>query len=90
MNCMHRLMNYGLSETLVVVILTVFQAKAGEFRFKFMDTIGDAERKQPHVQAQSRTVSQEFLNGQWQGTIAVSDGKTYFGLSSHSLESSAT
>jgi len=36
------------------------------------------------VQARSRTVPQDFLDGQWQGIIAASDGKTYFGLSCHS------
>lgn len=53
-------------------------------KFRFMNTFTDAEREKPHVQARSLNVPQNFLDGQWGGIIAASNGKTYFGLSAHS------
>jgi hypothetical protein len=75
--------------TCVAVTGTIALAGAAERKFRFMDTFSDAERAAPHVQAQSRTVTQPFLDGQWQGAIAASDGKTYFGLSCHSDKNNA-
>ncbi len=69
---------------LLTVILCPGPALAEAPKHKFMEAFSAAERARPFVQARSRTVPQNFLDGQWQGTIAASDGKTYFGLSCHS------
>ncbi len=90
MKCIHRPKSFGLLAILAIAVLpAISRAEAGERKFKFMDTISDAERAKPHVQARSRTVPQDFLDGQWQGTIAASNGKTYFGLSCHSNTNNA-
>jgi len=72
-----------------LALLSVCRAEAAERMFKFMGTLGDAERAKPYVQAHSRTVPQDFVDGQWQGTLAASDGKIYFGMSCHSESDNA-
>jgi hypothetical protein len=49
-----------------------------------MTPFSDKERETPYVQARSLAMPQRFLDGQWQGIVAASDGKTYFGFSAHS------
>jgi hypothetical protein len=48
-----------------------------------------AEKARPHVRARSRSLPHDFVDGQWEGIIAASDGKTYFSVSSHSPDRNA-
>ncbi len=56
---------------------------------KFMPLFPEAELKKPHVFADSYTVPDDFVDGQWQGIIAASNGRTYFSVSSHSADHNA-
>jgi len=86
---MRESMNTIKTLLVTVALFSVCRAEAAERMFKFLDTLTDAERAKPYVQAHSRTVPQDFVDGQWQGTLAASDGKTYFGLSCHSDSNNA-
>jgi hypothetical protein len=48
--------------------------------------VTDDERKSRHVEATSYRLPHDFLDSQFQGIIAASDGKTYFGMSCHAPE----
>ncbi len=75
---------------LAVLIFTTLAAaaSAAENKLKFMDTFTDSERAATYVEGKTYTVPQDFVDGQWEGIIAASDGKTYFGFSSHGPKTS--
>ena len=50
----------------------------------YMPLFPEQELGKRHVHAPSRFVGHDFVDGQWQGIIAASDGSTYFSVSSHS------
>jgi hypothetical protein len=56
---------------------------------KYMKLFTDEEAQKAHVLARSRTLPQDFVDGQWEGIIAASDGKTYFSVSSHGPNTNA-
>lgn len=54
---------------------------------KYRDLFTEAEAKQPHVRPTSHDLREfPFLDGQWLGILADSDGDVWFGVSSHSKE----
>lgn len=76
---------------LAMVIVLIGLAGAGnpavaQHKLGYMATFTDAERAKPHVQSPSLPMPDDFVDGQWQGIIAASDGNTYFAVSSHSRD----
>lgn len=67
--------------------LTVVCASARELGY--MSHFTDEEAAQSHVVATSYTLPHDFVDGQWQGIITASDGKTYFSVSSHAPDNNA-
>lgn len=51
--------------------------------YGFMEPLTDEERNQKRVMAKSFSLDQEWVDSQFEGIIAASDGRTYFGGSSH-------
>lgn len=82
-------MNHTGIALTAAVLFAACRTESADRKYKFMDLAGDTERAAPHVQAHSRTVPQSFVDGQWQGTLAASDGRIYFGLASHSDSNNA-
>jgi len=76
-----------LAAALALAALACGTAHALEL--KYMPLFTDEELRQPHVNAPSQAVPHDFVDGQWQGIIAASDGRTYFGVSSHSPDRNA-
>ncbi len=62
---------------------------AAEQPLKYMPPFTAAECARRHVHAHSYDVPKDFVDGQWHGIIAASDGRTYFSFSSHSPSNSA-
>ncbi len=62
---------------------------ATEQALKFMAPFTTSEYCARHVRASSFAVPKDFVDGQWNGIIAASDGRTYFSFSSHSPSNSA-
>ncbi len=77
----------GLMAVACAVALSVACAAAGDLGY--MSRFTEAEAAQPHVRAVSYTLPHDFVDGQWQGIIAASDGKTYFSVSSHAPDQNA-
>jgi len=67
----------------VVLLLLLGSLALGAQALDYMKLFTDEERHRPHVLATSREVQHDFVDGQWEGIIAASDGKTYFSFSSH-------
>ena len=70
-----------------IVLLGMTVARAGTLGY--MPLFTAEETVQRHVRAASLTLPQDFVDGQWQGIIAASDGRTYFGVSSHGPDNNA-
>lgn len=52
--------------------------------YKFHDLAGDAIKQKPYVQARSFDLHYwPFLDGQWEGIVADSEGNVWFGVSTH-------
>jgi len=58
-------------------------------KLDFMPLFPEEELAKPHVFSESIYVGHDFVDGQWQGIIAASDGRTYFSFSSHGPETNA-
>lgn len=58
--------------------------RGADAAYGYMDRFSEAEAREPHVWAPSIAMPHDFVDGQWQGIIAASDGNTYFSFSSHS------
>jgi hypothetical protein len=54
-----------------------------------MPLFPEEELSGPHVFGPSLYVGDDFVDGQWQGIIAASDGRTYFSFSSHGPQTNA-
>ncbi len=75
---------------LSVILTHAAGGLAADPKPRYMDLFTDAERDQPYVEASaSHAMPQTFVDGQWEGVIAASDGKTYFSFSCHSKEHNA-
>lgn len=70
-------------------LLAGMAGQAEEPAMKYMSPFSTAEYCAAHVRATSYAVPHDFVDGQWHGIIAASDGKTYFSVSSHSPDHSA-
>jgi len=69
---------------IVMTAVVLAPPARGGVQLKYMSLFTDAEAARPHVEAPSIAVPHDFVDGQWEGIIAASDGKTYFSVSSHS------
>ena len=78
---------YALGVCGLVFMMSALLAPAGELGY--MTTFSADEYARAHVRAGSRTLPQDFVDGQWQGTIAASDGRTYFSVSCHGPDNNA-
>ncbi len=75
--------------TLTVASLTAPGAVwAAQAPLNYLPPFTTAEYCARHVQANSYPVPKDFVDGQWHGIVAASDGKTYFSVSSHSPDHS--
>ncbi len=72
-----------LTVKMVVILLTAAAAHGGGRALKFKPLISAQDRQSSHVVAASVHAPHDFVDGQWQGIIAASDGCTYFSLASH-------
>lgn len=79
-----RLIVFTLTFSAAASLLT---AAAADLSFMPAFTIG--EYAAAHVRATSRKIPRDFVDGQWQGIIAASDGRTYFGVSCHGPDNNA-
>lgn len=57
-----------------------------ERTISYHSPVTEDERSKRHVEATSYRLPHDFLDSQFQGIIAASDGKTYFGMSCHAPE----
>ncbi|MFP4026748.1 MAG: hypothetical protein ACLFWL_03050 [Candidatus Brocadiia bacterium] len=70
---------------LLLFVLVAVTAHAGKHKLNYMDRFSEEERQtEPHVKSSTCELPQDFVDGQWEGIIAASDGSTYFSVSSHS------
>lgn len=67
-----------------MLALMVGLAYTASAQTSYMKLFSDEERTKPYIEAHSYTMPHNFVDGQWEGIIAASDGKTYFSFSSHS------
>ena len=75
---------------LAAIIATLLGLSAGRAaELDYMKLFTAEEKEKAHVAAQSHALPQDFVDGQWQGIIAASDGRTYFSVSSHSPKHNA-
>ncbi len=72
-----------LAPALLAAMLLPHTALAQKMGYMNLFTAAEAAAE-PHVVAPSRTLEQDFIDGQWEGILAASDGNTYFSVSSHS------
>jgi len=63
--------------------LLVCGMAGAEDKLNYMPLFPEEELRKPHVLAASQYVGDDFVDGQWEGIIAASDGRTYFSFSSH-------
>lgn len=70
-------------------LLAALSANGEEARLGYMKPFTTRESCSAHVLAPSYPVPDSFVDGQWHGIIAASDGRTYFSVSSHSPDRSA-
>jgi len=70
-------------------LFSLAAACAGAGELTYMPLFGAGEAAGCHVQAKSHALPQDFVDGQWQGIIAASDGNTYFGVSCHGPDNNA-
>ena len=69
---------------LMLCVLAIGATVGGAAELDYMKLFTDEEKKEAHVVADSIPAPHDFVDGQWQGIIADSDGQTYFSVSSHS------
>ncbi len=67
---------------IVVCSLLVFAGYASAAGY--VEPLSQEKLDKGYVQGKSYAMPQDFVDGQWEGIIAASDGKTYFSFSSHS------
>jgi len=76
--------------TMIMGIAILFSAAlVGAADLQFMPTFTAEEYVDAHVQASSHKMPQDFVDGQWEGIIAASDGRTYFGVACHGPNNNA-
>lgn len=74
---------------LACLLVAAAGANAAEPQLGYMPLFPEEELAKPHVLARSHFVGHDFVDGQWQGIIAASDGRTYFSVSSHGPRTNA-
>lgn len=74
---------------IAVSLFSLAAALASAAELNYMPTFTKQEFAQAHVRASSRTLPQDFVDGQWEGIIAASDGRTYFSVSCHGPDNNA-
>jgi len=75
---------------LLTSLLGLFPGPAQpEQELDYMPLFPEEGLKKAHAFARSHFAGHDFVDGQWQGIIAASDGKTYFSFSSHSPKHNA-
>ena len=76
-------------QRVALVALLALAAGAAEPPLQYMPLFPEADLAKRHVFAPSQYAGHDFVDGQWQGIIAASDGKTYFSFSSHGPKTNA-
>jgi hypothetical protein len=77
------------SNSLLVVLMAFSWSAVGAAELSYMPLFTAGEYAGAHVRATSHKMPQDFVDGQWQGIVAASDGRTYFGVSCHGPDNNA-